>query len=96
MSIPQLYNGWSFPAGLGVEYFFTKEEKGSMFALKSVFKPTNAITAMGDRSVGVSDYTSSPNQLFCGPPKVSDWTFDIVLHVFTRIQLRCLCYSIVK
>ena len=79
VSIPQLYNGWSFPAGLGVEYFFTKDVKGSMFALRSVFKPTHAITAMGDGSVGVSYYTYSPNQLFCAP-KVSDCMFHIVLH----------------
>ena len=85
VSLTQLHNGGTFPAGLGNEYFFTKEVKGSMFALKSVLKPTLAMTVMGSGSVGVSNYVYSPNQFFCGP-KVSDCTFHIVLHTYTCIH----------
>ena len=69
--IPQLYNGWTLPPGIGSEYFFTKEVKGELFAIKSIIKPNLAITVLSDGFVNVTQFVSSYNQLFCECP-VSD------------------------
>ena len=70
--IPQLYPGWACPAGIGDEYFFTKEVKGALIAFKSVIKPCyHSITVLSNGFVNVTQFVSSYNQLFCECP-VSD------------------------
>ena len=65
--IPQIHYGLSFPSSLGVEYFFSKEVRGTKFALKSLLEPSLALTVQSNNAATAASYSGSSNQLFCGP-----------------------------
>ena len=66
--IPQLFNGWPFPVGLGDKYFFTEEVRGDLFAIKSVFRPNLVVSVLSDGFANVTQNVRSYNQLFCVCP----------------------------